>query len=104
MGNANMEEFVRESLADVLSFLGYKVRKGSINFSDVESLKGFVTRGCGVKATVKELAEYYGQSEDNIRHVIHRNLMSPPQRKVYYDFAEFSKVVPKKWQKKVEEQ
>lgn len=104
MGNANMEEFVRESLADVLSFLEYKVRKGSINFSDVESLKGFVTRGCGVKATVKELAEYYGQSEDNIRHVIHRNIMSPPERRVYFDFAEFSKVVPKKWQKKVEEQ
>lgn len=99
MGN-KMEEIVRESLADVLGFLEYKVRKGTINFSDVESLKGFVVGGCGVKATVKELAEYYGQSEDNVRHVIHRSLMSPPQRKVYYDFAEFSKVVPKKWQKK----
>ena len=99
MGN-KMEEIVRESLADVLGFLGYKIRKGSINFDDVESLKGFIARGCGVKATVKELAEYYGQSEDNVRHVIHRNLMSPPQRKVYFDFAEFSRGSPEKRHRK----
>jgi len=71
MGN-KMEEIVRESLADVLGFLEYKVRKGSINFEDVESLKGFVARGCGVDLEGETPAHIAGDSARELADVICR--------------------------------
>ena len=54
------ENAVRESLSEMLNFLGHKVRNGSMNYNDVESIKSLIAQGCKVDATVKDLAEYYG--------------------------------------------
>ena len=58
-----------------------------------------IREGGGIRATVRDLAGYYGQSENNVRHVINRNLLPAPERRVYHDFAAFRKRVPPGWTK-----
>ena len=91
------DKAVREALGDFLGILEYKVRNGVINVDDVRTILSTIEASGGVRATVKDLAGFYRQSEDNVRHVIHRNLLPAPKRMVYYDFGSFREKVPPKW-------
>lgn len=91
------EKAVREALGDFLGILEYKVRNGAINVDDIRTILEAIEASGGVRATVKDLAGYYRQSEDNVRHVIHRNILPAPRRMVYYDFGAFRERVPEKW-------
>lgn len=94
------ESVVREAFAETLDFLAHKVRHGTMTYQDVEAIMELMASEGGVSATVSDLSRFYSQSEDNIRHVLHRKVSSPPVRRVYYDFAAFQKGVPEKWHKK----
>lgn len=94
------EKAVREALGDFLGILEYKVRHGAINVDDIRTILEAIEASGGVRATVKDLAGYYRQSEDNVRHVIHRNILPAPRRMVYYDFGSFRERVPEKWTKR----
>lgn len=98
MGKA--EQTMREALGDFLGILEMKARNGAMTSEDVGVMFEAIRSAGGIKATVKDLSEYYHQSEDSVRHVIHRNLMPPPKRRVYYDFASFRRSVPARWTKK----
>lgn len=91
---------MREALGDFLGILEYKARNGVMSVEDVRSILAAIEASGGIKATVKEIAGYYHQSEDNVRHVIHRNLMPNPKRMVYYDFGAFRENVPPRWTNK----
>lgn len=91
------ESIIREALADMSDILSYKARNGAMSEDDVRSVMSILRYGGGVKVTVKDLAGFYGQSEDNVRHIIHRNIMPAPERRVYYDFKTFRDRVPEKW-------
>ena len=91
---------MREALGDFLGILEYKVRHSVMNIDDVRVILKTIEASGGVRATVKDLAGYYHQSEDNIRHVIHRNLMPAPKRMVYYDFDSFRDSIPPRWTNK----
>lgn len=93
----NSESFIREALADMFDILSYKTRHGTMSVDDMKVVLSIIRQGVGLKATVKELAGFYGQSEDNVRHVIHRNFIPAPERRVYYDFRSFNEHVPEKW-------
>lgn len=94
------DKAVREALGDFLGILEYKVRHGIINIDDVRTILSTIEASGGVRATVKDLAGYYRQSEDNVRHVIHRNLLPAPKRMVYYDFGTFREKIPPRWTNK----
>ena len=91
------EKVIRESLADMLDILSFKVRNGVMTEDDVKAILSIIRSGCGIKATVRDLAGFYHQSEDNVRHLIHRNFMPKPERRVYFDFGAFRQFVPEKW-------
>ena len=91
------ESVIREALADMFDLLSYKVRNGAMTEDDVRAIISVIQSDGGVKATVKDLAGFYGQSEDNVRHVIHRGFMPKPERRVYFDFKAFRELVPEKW-------
>ena len=76
------DKAIREALGDFLGILEYKVRHGVMNIDDARIILKTIEAAGGVRATVKDLAGYYHQSEDNVRHVIHRNLMPAPKRMV----------------------
>ena len=94
------ENALREMLADMFGMLEYKVRNGEMTYSDVQSLVSLYESNGGVKATVSDLARFYHQSEDNVRHILHRSYMPKPTRRVYYDMLSFAKNVPNKWHPK----
>ena len=93
----NQEKVIRETLAEMFDLLSYKVRNGAMSEDDVRAILSVIYSGGGIKATVKDLAAFYGQSEDNVRHVIHRGFMPKPERRVYFDFKAFRELVPEKW-------
>lgn len=91
------EKVIGEALADMLDILSYKVRNGALCEDDIRVIMSIIKVGGGVKATVKDLAGFYGQSEDNVRHALHRGWMPSPERKVCYDFGAFRQIIPEKW-------
>ena len=91
------ETVIRDALAEMLELLSYKVRSGVMSEDDVKSILSIIQSGGGIKATVRDLAGFYGQSEDNVRHVIHRGFMPKPERRVYFDVKAFRELVPEKW-------
>lgn len=98
--NNKKENIIRDSFAEMLNFLAFKVRNGSMTMSDIDAIIAVLNHDACILVTVKELAEYYGQSEDNIRHVIHRKVTKQPIRRVFYDFHSFQKAVPSQWHRK----
>jgi|GEM_PF-5276383 len=96
----NVSTTVQEALGDFLGILEQKARSGELTHGDMEAMLSAIESAGGVKATVKDLAGYYGKSEDCVRHVIHRNIMPSPERTVYYDFASFRKRVPVTWRRR----
>ena len=93
------ESLIRESLAEMFDILSYKVRNGAMSEDDMRAIMSVIRSGGGIKATVRDLAGFYGQSEDNVRHVIHRGYMPKPERRVYFDFNSFRQLIPEKWTK-----
>ena len=94
------DQAVRDALADFFGILQYKVRHGVLTVDDVRTILLAIESTGGIFATVSDLAGYYQTSEDNIRHVIHRNFLPAPKRRVYHDFGAFREKVPKKWREK----
>ena len=94
---------LKDTLADYLGMLAHKARTGQLTDEDATVMYRAIHDAGGIRATVKDMAGYYKQSEDNVRHVIHRNLLPPPQRRVYYDFGEVRKRIPDKWTKRINE-
>ena len=92
---------MRDALADWLGMLAHKARTGQLTAEDAAVLYRAICDAGGIRATVRDLAGYYNQSEDNVRHVIHRNLLPAPERRVYYDFASVRNVAPDKWRLKI---
>lgn len=91
---------IRDALADFLGILSQKARTGQLTDEDVSVMFRAIREGGGIYATVKDLASYYGQTENNVRHVINRNILPAPERRVYHDFSSFRKRVPASWTKK----
>lgn len=94
---------IREALSDMFDILAYKVRNGAMTLEEMDAVLSLLAHASKPKATVKELSDFFGQTEDNVRHIIHRNMMPKPVRKVYYDFNSFCRFVPKRWRTKAKE-
>ena len=91
---------MKDALADFLGMLAHKARTGELTDEDTAVIYRAIHDAGGIRATVRDIAGYYGQTETNVRHVINRNLLPAPQRRVYYDFASFRAKIPSKWTKK----
>lgn len=94
------ENLLRDALADTFDLLSRKIRNGAMTADDMKSVLSCLEAGGGVKATVPDLADYYGKTETAVRTILHRYYIPKPQRRVYYDFRTFRKVVPKSWHAK----
>lgn len=96
-----IETTMRDALADFLGLLANKARSGELNAEDAAAIYRAICDAGGIHATVRDVAGFYHQSEDNVRHIIHRNLLPAPERRVYYDFGAIRKAVPDKWRLKI---
>ena len=91
-----MQNEVNE-LAGILEFASERARNGQMTLEEVRSWLEMLMERSTLWATVEELADFYGQSEHNVRCLINRRYIGKPKRRVYYSFNQFSRIIPKSW-------
>lgn len=93
----------KKILLTILDFLRYQVDNDKCTSEEMKSILDTVSESMIVSATIKDIAEFYGQSESNVSNVISRRPIpktQKPKRRVYYNLAFFSRIVPNSWRKK----
>lgn len=93
---------IKKMLLEVIDFYRYKVDNDQCTDSDMRSAFNLLSNNLVCDTTIKDLAIHFDQSESNVRNVIARFYIPKPKRRVFYDFMEFLKVMPRKWLKKDE--
>ena len=88
---------MRDVLCDCLGLIERKIQTGRVTVSDVRSMMDSLCSGIGIDASIKEIAGYYNTSEVNARSLIKRKIFSKPKRRVYYNFTEICRKVPRSW-------
>ena len=95
----NKSEVTKKLVLEFLDFLKYKVENDLLTMNDVDSIAKAIKQDLKIVATSDDMAAFYGQSNGNVRSLISRRMIQKPQRRVYYSFNAFSKIVPDKWKK-----
>ena len=95
----NKPEVAKKLVIEFLDFLKYKVENDLLSMDDIDSIARAIKQDLKIVATSDDLAAFYDQSNGNVRSLISRRMIHKPQRRVYYSFNAFSKIVPEKWKK-----
>lgn len=95
---------IKQLLLEILDYYRYKITNDKCTQDDMKSVYKVLSENVTSQATIKDIAEFYNQSESNVRNVICRNFIEPPQRRVHYDFHSFIKFIPKSWRKNASEE
>ena len=93
---------MKEVILNILDFLRYKVDTNQCTPEELRRISEIATKELNTIATIDELADFYGQSNSNIRNVINRRPIpkeKKPKRRVYYNFAWFNSIIPESWRK-----
>lgn len=95
----------KQLLREILHFLDFKVETNQCTAEEIRKFSNIATEQLDTLATTKEIADFYGESESNVRNVLARRYISKeqkPKRKVYFSFNLFSKIKPQSWKRKEE--
>ena len=94
---------IKRVILNILDYLRYQVENDKCTSDELKSILEMVSESMEISATIKDMAEFYGQSESNVSNVISRRPIpksQKPKRRVYYNLAFFSKIIPKSWSEK----
>lgn len=91
-----MENPIKQVILDVLDYLRYQVVNDKCTPEELRNIKDNFVDNLEVDATIKDIAQYYGKTENDVSTVISRRI-SKPKRKVMYNFTWFARVMPKTW-------
>lgn len=80
-----------------LEFVCHQIDNGTCTEEQLKSWHKMLADNIKVDATISDFAEFYGQSENNVRNVISRRMADKPKRRVFYDWFKFEKIIPKNW-------
>lgn len=97
---------IKKVILNILDYLRYQVENDKCTSEELKSILEMVSESMEISATIKDMAEFYGQSESNVSNVISRRPIpksQKPKRRVYYNLAFFSKLIPKSWHDKKEQ-
>lgn len=93
------ENEVRDELIRLLDYYKKQLQNGECTLNAMLTFYKLMTENLNVVGTAKDFAEFYGVSEDSVRHVINRYMVQKPTRRVFYPFHPFTKIIPHKWLK-----
>ena len=88
---------VKKELLTILDFYKYKLSNDGCTVSEMRSVGNMLAENLNVEGTAKDFANFYGVSEENVRHILNRYVIDKPKRRVFYKFHKFAKCVPIKW-------
>ena len=94
---------IKRVILIILNYLRYKIENDKSKSDELKSILEMVSESMEISATIKDMADFYGQSESNVisRRPIPKS--QKPKRRVYYNLAFFSKIIPKSWIEKKEQ-
>lgn len=93
---------MKHILLNILDFLRYKVDNDQCTAEELRKFSDITTKELNTSATIDELSDFYGQSRSNVSNVISRRPIpkdKKPKRRVYYNFAWFSSIIPDSWKR-----
>lgn len=93
-----MENSIKQVILDVLDYLRYQVVNDKCTPEELRNIKDNFVDNLEMDATIKDIAKFYGKSENDVSTVISRR-MSKPKRRVMYNFSWFTRVMPKTWKR-----
>jgi len=86
----------KELLKKILEFGIYQLDNNLCTPETISSAAKAAASGLVMDASIKELADFFGVSEQNVRSTINRKLVDKPKRKVVYPFLSFLKIAPER--------
>lgn len=92
-------EIIKKTLLDILDFYRYKIDNDKCTSEDMRTAFNLLHDNAVSEATIKDIADFYGQSESNVRNIVSRKAVSKPKRAVLYNFIDVSKIIPKSWRR-----
>lgn len=94
---------MKKYVSDILDYLKYQLEHDQCTMEQMQRIADFAKAELNAKGTIDDLAEFYGQSRNNVSNILSRRMIpksKKPQRRVLYDFGWFRSVVPESWKKK----
>lgn len=86
-------------MLDLLDYWRKQVAEDKCTLEQMQSVYDTALMHIKTDATISDIAEHYGQSQNNVRNAIARGYIGKPKRRVYYNFMEFVKRMPKGWKR-----
>ena len=93
---------MKKAVLEIIDSLRYQVVNDKCTAEELRSIYELTSESLKVSATIDDLAEFYGQSKNNVSNVLSRRPLpanQKPKRKVYYNFAFFRTLIPKSWRR-----
>lgn len=93
---------MKHILLNILDFLRYKVDNDQCTPEELRKFSDIATKELNTSATIDELSDFYEQSRSNVSNVISRRPIpkdKKPKRRIYYNFAWFSSIIPDSWKR-----
>lgn len=90
---------MKKILIEVLEFYKMKLENDKCTPEELRTAFNALSNDVVCEVTIKDLADFYGQSESNVRNVLSRNIIEKPKRKITYNFISVSKILPSRWKK-----
>jgi hypothetical protein len=95
---------IKNILIDTLRYWIYQLQNDKCTEETMRSIYKEIAHNTVTEADAKSIAEFYNQSESNVRAVISRKVSSKPKRRTFYNFNDIEKVKPENWESEPEEE
>lgn len=86
-------------LHETLMYWDKKLINNDCTVDEITKAATVVVNNMDVYGSISDIAQFYGQSESNVRNVIARKMFERPKRKVLYSFSKFTAIMPNSWKK-----
>lgn len=88
---------MKKQLIAICDFVKLQLETGKCTASEIRDFYKMTGESLEVDATTKDISDFFGQSETNVRSVCSRNYGDKPKRRVYHNLRWFLGVCPTKW-------
>lgn len=91
---------MKRFVLDIIDFMRDEVVADKCTPEQLQSFADFAKNNLHTEATIDDIAQFYGQSRNNVSNVISRRPIprdKKPKRRVTYDMGWIASVVPESW-------
>ena len=94
---------MKQFVLDIIDYIRGEVVEDKCTPEQLQRIADFGKTELHMQGTIDDIAQFYGQSRNNVSNVLSRRPIPKdkrPQRRVLYDVGWFATLVPDSWRKK----